>query len=156
MASALPAVPSLGTSFALDPAPRRRAVGGLAGIIGAAVLVAGAVGVATVERSRHTLLSTSALYGADWDYELGLDGVDPATVLPALFVLAALLGFPGVDRLGGNAVLLLADAHGEDGLGADHAVDDFLADAEVLGKFLDGQVGFQVRSLVWGRRSSAW
>ena len=84
VATVLPPVPSLGTTFALEPGPRRRAAGGLAGIVGAVVLVGGVVGVAIVERSRHTLLSTSTLYGADWEYQLDLEGVDAATVLPAL------------------------------------------------------------------------
>ncbi|MFD1732181.1 hypothetical protein ACFSC4_15690 [Deinococcus malanensis] len=48
-----------------------------------------------------------------------------ATADPAFFMQAALLGFPGQHGLGGNAELFLPDTHGEDGAGADHAVDDF-------------------------------
>jgi hypothetical protein len=83
LTSALPPVPSLGAMFALEAGSRRRAIGGLAGIMGAAVLVGGVVGVATVERSRHELLTTSALYGAGWDYQLDLEDVDTAKLLPA-------------------------------------------------------------------------
>jgi hypothetical protein len=84
LASLLPPVPSLGTIFALEAGPRRRAIGGLAGIVGAAVLVGGIVAVATVERSRHALLTTGDLYGADWDYQLDLEGLQADAVLPRL------------------------------------------------------------------------
>jgi hypothetical protein len=85
LASHLPPVPSLGTIFALEAGPRRRAIGGLAGIVGAAVLVGGIVSVATVEQSRHALLTTSDLYGAAWDYQLDLEGQGGAdAVLPRL------------------------------------------------------------------------
>jgi putative ABC transport system permease protein len=85
LATVLPPVPSLGAMFALEAGPRRRAIGGLAGIVGAAVLVGGIVGVATVERSRHALLTTGDLYGAAWDYQLDLEGRDDAgVVLPKL------------------------------------------------------------------------
>jgi len=85
LARRLPPVPSLGTIFALEAGPRRRAIGGLGGIVGAAVLVGGIVGVATVERSRHALLTTSNLYGANWDYQLDLQGQpDADAVLPRL------------------------------------------------------------------------
>ena len=82
--SALPPVPSLGTRFALERGPRRRTVEGLAGIVGAAVLVGGLVGVAAVERSRHHLLATSALYGARWDYEVAVEDPDADAVVAAL------------------------------------------------------------------------
>ena len=81
-----PPVLALGTRFALQPDRRRRTIGGLAGVVGAAVLVAGFVGVATVERSRTRLLTDGRLFGADWDLQVGLqDGeTDRDTAVRAL------------------------------------------------------------------------
>ena len=76
LATALPPVPSLGTMFALEADRAGGPSAAWPGSSGAAVLVGGIVGVATVERSRHASSRRADLYGARWDYEVGLEGRD--------------------------------------------------------------------------------
>ncbi len=104
VASYVPAVPGLGARFALERDRRRGLAGGLAGIAGAAVLVGGLVGVATIERSRDHLLAESRLYGADWDLQMGLFGVEDQG--QALEQLSAV---PGVEAVGTRSKLLADD-----------------------------------------------
>jgi predicted lysophospholipase L1 biosynthesis ABC-type transport system permease subunit len=78
-------------------------MGGLAGIAGAAVLVGGWIGVATVERSRDHLLDEPHLFGADWDLEMGLFGLDQAKTLEQLSAA------PDVEAVGTRSELLAAD-----------------------------------------------
>jgi ABC-type lipoprotein release transport system permease subunit len=84
LAASFPPVPALGTRFALERERRSGLVGGLAGIVGAAILVGGLVAVATVTRSRDELLGNSALYGARWDLQAEFDGQETEPVLRAI------------------------------------------------------------------------
>jgi hypothetical protein len=104
LAASVPAVPGLGTRFALERDRRRGLAGGLAGVAGAAVLVGGLVGVATVERSRDHLLADSRLFGADWDLEMSFYGVEDQES-----VLEQLASDPDVDAVGTRYSLLAAD-----------------------------------------------
>ena len=70
-------------------------------MVGAAVLVAGLVGVATVERSRAELLTDGRLFGADWDLELDLQDGE----LDRDAVVQALVEDPGTEAVGTRAVL---------------------------------------------------
>ena len=104
LAASVPAVPGLGARFALERDRRRGVAGGLAGIAGAAVLVGGLVGVATIERSRDHLLAESRLFGADWDMQMSLFGIDDP---PA--VLEQLGNDPDVEAVGTRTSLLADD-----------------------------------------------
>jgi hypothetical protein len=104
LASSVPAVPGLGARFALERDRRRGLAGGLAGIVGAAVLVGGWIGVATIERSRDHLLAEPRLYGADWDLQMGLFGVEDQTR-----TIEQLSEAPDVDAVGTRSELLAAD-----------------------------------------------
>jgi hypothetical protein len=84
LSRALPPVPALGIRFALERDRRRGPIVGLAGVVGAAILVGGLVAVATVDRSRDELLTDSHLYGANWDLETPLEAEHPDEVLAAL------------------------------------------------------------------------
>jgi hypothetical protein len=104
LAASVPTVPGLGTRFALERDRRRGLAGGLAGVAGAAVLVGGLVGVATIERSRDHLLAEPRLFGADWDLEMSFYGIeDPQTVVEQL------AGDPDVDAVGTRSSLLADD-----------------------------------------------
>ena len=113
LAASVPAVPGLGTRFALERDRRRGLAGGLAGVAGAAVLVGGLVGVATIERSRDHLLAEPRLFGADWDVEMSFYGIeDPQAVIEQL------AGDPDVDAVGTRSSLLADD--GELAVRSDH------------------------------------
>jgi ABC-type lipoprotein release transport system permease subunit len=97
--SSLPTVPSLGARFALGR-DRRGVVVGLAGVVGAAFLVAGFVAVSTVLASRDQLFHDTRLFGAGWDLEM--DTSDPADAA----VVQRLASDPGVDAVGTRTELL--------------------------------------------------
>jgi hypothetical protein len=99
---ALPPVPALGTRFALEREHRRGPIGGLAGIVGAAILVGGLVAVATVDRSREELLNKGRLYGATWDMETSLEGEDSEKVVTALAADPDVAAFASRSKLLGN------------------------------------------------------
>jgi ABC-type lipoprotein release transport system permease subunit len=104
LAASVPAVPGLGTRFALARDRRRGMAGGLAGIVGAAVLVGGWIGVATVERSRDHLLAEPRLYGADWDLEMSFFGVEDQAE-----TIEQLSADPDVEAVGTRSELLADD-----------------------------------------------
>jgi hypothetical protein len=81
LTAALPPVPGLGVRLALAPAGRWSQAG-WAGAIGAGLLVAGLVTVATIDRSVDHLMSTPRLFGANVDVVLGLEpGEDPDPIV---------------------------------------------------------------------------
>ena len=102
--AAVPIVPTLGTQFALERDRRRGIAGGMAGIVGSAVLVGGLVGVATVERSRDRLLTDSRLYGADWDFQMQYYGLDDPEA-----TMAELAADPDVAAVGTRSQLAADD-----------------------------------------------
>jgi hypothetical protein len=87
--------------------------GGLAGIVGAAVLVGGWIGVATIERSRDNLLAEPRLYGADWDLEMSFFGVEDQAE-----TIEQLSAAPDVEAVGTRSELLASD--GEVPVRSDH------------------------------------
>ncbi|HEX6786147.1 MAG TPA: FtsX-like permease family protein, partial [Acidimicrobiales bacterium] len=113
VACSMPAVPGLGTRFALEQDRRRGLAGGLAGIAGAALLVGGLVGVATVDHSRDHLLADTRLYGADWDMQMGFFGIEDQAA-----AIEQLSADPDVEAMGTRSNLL-AD-NGEVPVRSDH------------------------------------
>ena len=113
LAAALPPVPGLGTRFAFDRGAHRGPVVGLAGVVGAALLVGGLIGVSTIERSRDHLLDDTRLFGATWELDMEFD--DPS----AIGVVRQLAADADVADLGTTTQLLgnegLIDVRGPSG-----------------------------------------
>ena len=99
----MPAVPGLGTRFALARIVAGGWPAGWPGS-GAAGWSVGWIGVATIERSRDNLPAEPRLYGADWDLEMSFFGVEDQAE-----TIEQLSAAPDVEAVGTRSELLASD-----------------------------------------------